>query len=347
MEKQLYKINPTTLKGVLRRQVMNVPDLAEKAKLRQETVRNILRGYRTLKGQRCEHLVSTYTLRAVATALGVDEPEWLLQPWERVQSLLEVKAALSQQFPEKDVLGGSLFDPVEALKRAREELDWLNYSSLIELVPPIRIRTLKEQIKQLCIFIEMECTRRVAAASPGSSEFLYADSSIVDAGIIAYAHDLAWKGLLYAAGRAAKQYGGRFHRTLFVNPRPVSPTEYEALCQIVVEHTVHSHSVALVDTNALATDLRPKRNLGAMGCKYLVAATDQLQWDLEYSDRPQRLAMAIEQHKAFTVNALCRWPVGADAKQIREMLKDFFPIIESATSAPYHLIGGEYEFDCR
>lgn len=302
LEKKII-LNGETIRFLRTSAGLSRENLAELVDVTSKTIQNI----ETKK----DHGVRPSTWHNLGEKLG-KEPSLLLLPLEKILNVSPISSGPPIDFDLVCVL----------VDRHRHKL-----TDAISRGDKEAASDEKSVIKRYCVDIESYLTMKAAEAD---EICLYSDSSMIDAGIVEYEKDRCWQSLIYDAGKSARYYNKVLARTLFVNPGPITLKESEALFQVVIKHLNCNHSVSFVDDKSVKGDLRPKRNIGLMGKFGMVAATDQIQWDLDVDNSRNRLLNAREQHHAFSKEPLTVFHPKdeEDPKRIRVKLKEFFPILE-------------------
>jgi hypothetical protein len=188
-------------------------------------------------------------------------------------------------------------DPKDFLSRLRREVSILEDNGTDGTVG-----LLKNQIKEFCIMSELYFTQKTAEDLKGGS-FLYSCSSLIDNGVAEYFSDAGWLLLLRGMRQAKRESGGEFMRVFFIDRRTLSGAELESLAQIVDAHLKSGVSVGFADDRMITGDARIKRNMALLGSKALISATDQIQWDLDFTRQPSDLTTSRDKYLFFVDSA--------------------------------------------
>ena len=188
----------------------------------------------------------------------------------------------------------------------------------------VAINLLKEQIKSFCVHAEIYGTM-VGASENGRGVMRFACSAAMDNGIQTYADDAQWKLLLTMMGSAAKTSRKSFIRIIFLNfERNYSNVELFTLKNIILEHLKYLVRVALFPASDLDDELDRKKNMAVLGQFGVLAATDQISWDLGFSESKGDIVEFIDKHQALLDTSQYVFQPG-DEERIFDVLCQLIP----------------------
>ena len=160
-------------------------------------------------------------------------------------------------------------------------------------------KLLKMQIKNLCILAEEYYTHKFLGDLK-NGRFLYACSSLIDVGVQAYIDDPGWMMLLRRMGNVAKIPNTLVTRAFFLKKESLSAADIVIVASIIAAHLEQNISVGIVNQDELRAELLLKRNMACIDGRVLLHATDQVQWDLDFSDDLRVVSDAAEKHERMS-----------------------------------------------
>jgi hypothetical protein len=204
------------------------------------------------------------------------------------------------------------------LRHLRQELQVLE-----DVGDPEGVSTLlKGQIKNLCIVAEEFFTDRFSGDSK-TGRFLYACSSLLDTGIQSYVADPGWMMLLRRMGRVAKRPNTTVTRIFFLRKATLLENELNQLSKVIEAHLAQNVSIGIVDQDLLPADMMLKRNMACIDGRVLLHATDQVQWDLDFTEDSRSIQDAASKHDGFLDRLMMHYGP-ADVTDVSNSLKHLF-----------------------
>jgi transcriptional regulator with XRE-family HTH domain len=300
----------TTTVGQRIRQLRNLKGwsqegLAATAQMKVDTLIDLENGHRATRPS---------TLKKLAEALEVDLRSLLdlpLRPAPQPSNGASNAAALEHQLDELVRSSPApMIDPGRYLRHLRHRIAVLedsgNSQGAIELI--------KKNIKSFCVHTEVYSTMMVAE-DDREKILRFSCSAAMDTSILRYAEDDEWRLLLSTMGEAAKSSDKKFIRVIFFDfTRRYSKVERFTIKNIITEHLRNMVSVALCPLGKLSSSENEKKNMALFGRHGLLAATDQVAWDLSFTSGNSEVMRAVDKHEAFLERARCVFLPGDEAR---------------------------------
>lgn len=217
----------------------------------------------------------------------------------------------------KKLLGDfTMYEYLQDLLKKQEILSRQGSSEMLEIV--------KAQIKRLCIFGEAAFAIQLRTDLSDKIAPRFSCSSLIDGSPEQYAKDSEWEYLLQTFKISFRNVC-KPTRIFFVNDNVLCQTHFGALKKIFTKHLECGMEISLVHDSDITGDCRRKRNIAYFGKEAVLHATDQVDWDLAFSDNRRVNQEVRDKHEYFISRSFTTFSQvrakGLD-QQLREILNN-------------------------